>query len=223
MGETVRLRANDGHELGAYRARAKGRPRGGLVVIQEIFGVNDHIRRVADGYAEAGYSVIAPALFDRVGHDIQLGYEDADIQRGRALKEKCGIDEALADIAAARAAVADAGKVGVVGYCWGGFLAWLAATRLDRVAASISYYGGGVHTAAAEKPRCPVLMHFGEHDHAIPPESVDAVRSQNHPGVEIHLYPAGHGFNCDERGSYDAESASIALERSLAFLGSHIG
>jgi carboxymethylenebutenolidase len=223
MGETVRLKANDGHELGAYRARPKGKPRGGLVVIQEIFGVNDHIRRVADGYAEAGYSVIAPALFDRVGHDIQLGYEDGDIQRGRALKEKCGIDEALADIAAARATVADAGKVAVVGYCWGGFLAWLAATRLDRVAASISYYGGGVHTVAAEKPRCPVLMHFGEHDHAIPPESVDAVRSQNHPGVEIYLYPAGHGFNCDERGSYDAESARVALERSLAFLATHIG
>lgn len=223
MGETLRLKANDGHELGAYRARPTGKPRGGLVVIQEIFGVNDHIRRVADGYARAGYGVIAPALFDRVGDGIELGYGDADIQRGRGLKEKCGADDALADIAAARAAVADAGKVAVVGYCWGGFLAWLSATRLDGISAAIAYYGGGVHTVAAEKPRCPVLMHFGEHDHAIPPESVDAVRSQNHTGVDIHIYPAGHGFNCDERGSYDAGSAKTALERSLAFLKAHIG
>lgn len=223
MGETVRLKANDGHELGAYRARPQGKARGGLVVIQEIFGVNGHIRRVADEYAEKGYAVIAPALFDRVGHDVQLGYGEDDIQRGRTLKEKCDVDAALADIAAARAAIADAGRIGVIGYCWGGFLSWLAATRLDGFSAAISYYGGGIGAVAGEKPHCPVQMHFGEHDHAVPIETVDQVRAQNHPGVEIHVYPAGHGFSCDERPSYHAESAALALERALAFLGRHVG
>ena len=222
MGETIRLRAADGFELSAYRAAPSGTPRGGLVVIQEIFGVNGHIRRVADSYAADGYLAIAPALFDRIEPGIEIGYGPADIERGRELKGRSQTDAALRDIAAARDAVAAAGKVGVVGYCWGGYLAWLSATRLDGFAAAVSYYGGGIGSVAGETPRCPVLLHFGEKDHAIPLSEVEAVRKA-HPELDIHVYPAGHGFNCDERGSYDAESARIARERSLAFLRQHLG
>src|SRR5919202_3395342 len=221
MGETIRLRAADGFELSAYRAAPSGTPRGGLVVIQEIFGVNGHIRRVADGYAADGFVAIAPALFDRIEPGLELGYGQDDIERGRGLKARAPTDAALRDISAARDAAA-AGKVGVVGYCWGGYLSWLSATRLDGFAAAVSYYGGGIGSVAGETPRCPVLLHFGEKDHAIPLSEVDTVRKA-HPELEIHLYPAGHGFNCDERGSYDPESARLARERSLAFLRRHIG
>ena len=222
MGETIRLRAADGFELSAYRAAPSGTPRGGLVVIQEIFGVNGHIRRVADGYAADGYLAIAPALFDRIEPGLELGYGQDDIERGRGLKARAPTDAALRDISAARDAATAAGKVGVVGYCWGGYLSWLSATRLDGFAAAVSYYGGGIGSVAVEMPRCPVLLHFGEKDHAIPPSEVEMVRKA-HPDLEIHVYPAGHGFNCDERGSYDPESARLARERSLAFLRRHIG
>jgi carboxymethylenebutenolidase len=221
MGETIRLRASDGFELSAYRAAPSGTPRGGLVVIQEIFGVNGHIRRVADGYAAEGFVAIAPALFDRIEPGLELGYGQDDIERGRGLKARAPTDAALRDISAARDAAA-AGKVGVVGYCWGGYLSWLSATRLDGFAAAVSYYGGGIGSVAEEMPRCPVLLHFGEKDHAIPLSEVETVRKA-HPDLEIHVYPAGHGFNCDERGSYDADSARLARERSLAFLQRHIG
>ncbi len=221
MGETIRLRASDGFELSAYRAAPSGTPRGGLVVIQEIFGVNGHIRRVADGYAAEGFVAIAPALFDRIEPGLELGYGQDDIERGRGLKARAPTDAALRDISAARDAAA-AGKVGVVGYCWGGYLSWLSATRLDGFAAAVSYYGGGIGSVAEEMPRCPVLLHFGEKDHAIPLSEVETVRKA-HPDLEIHVYPAGHGFNCDERGSYDADSARLARERSLAFLRRHIG
>jgi carboxymethylenebutenolidase len=221
MGETIRLRASDGFELSAYRAAPSGTPRGGLVVIQEIFGVNGHIRRVADGYAADGFVAIAPALFDRIEPGLELGYGQDDIERGRGLKARAPTDAALRDISAARDAAA-AGKVGVVGYCWGGYLSWLSATRLDGFAAAVSYYGGGIGSVAEEMPRCPVLLHFGEKDHAIPLSEVETVRKA-HPDLEIHVYPAGHGFNCDERGSYDADSARLARERSLAFLRRHIG
>ena len=222
MGETIRLRAADGFELSAYRAAPSGTPRGGLVVIQEIFGVNGHIRRVADGYAAEGFVAIAPALFDRIEPGLELGYGQDDIERGRELKGRSQTEAALRDIAAARDAAAAAGNVGVVGYCWGGYLAWLSATRLDGFSAAVSYYGGGIGSVAGESPRCPVLLHFGEKDHAIPLSEVETVRKA-HPELEIHLYPAGHGFNCDERGSYDPESARLARERSLAFLRQHLG
>jgi carboxymethylenebutenolidase len=222
VGENIRLRATDGFELSAYVAKPAGKPRGGLVVIQEIFGVNGHIRRVADGYAADGYLAIAPALFDRIEPGIEIGYTPPDIERGRDLKGRSSTENALKDIEAARQQVAKAGKVGVVGYCWGGFLAWVSATRLPGISAAVSYYGGGIGSVAEEKPRCPVLMHFGEKDHAIPLTDVDKVRAAHASGVEIHVYPSGHGFNCDERGSYDAESARIARERSLRFLGEHL-
>jgi carboxymethylenebutenolidase len=222
VGETVRLRTADGFEPSAYVARPAGTAKGALVVIQEIFGVNGHIRRVADGFAADGYLAIAPALFDRIRPGITLGYGENEIQEGIALKGQSSTENALADIAAARDFVKEAGKAAVIGYCWGGFLAWVSATRLPGLAAAVSYYGGGIGTVAQEQPRCPVLMHFGEKDHAIPLSDVEKVRAAHPKGVEIHVYPAGHGFNCDERGSYDADSAKIARERTLAFLNAHL-
>jgi carboxymethylenebutenolidase len=222
MGETVRLKASDGFELSAYVAKPAGTPKGGLVVVQEIFGVNDHIKRVADGFATDGFLAIAPELFERIHPGIVLGYSENEIKVGIDMKGKSATEKALADIAAARDHVKGAGKTGVIGYCWGGFLSWVSATRLPGFAAAVSYYGGGIGTVAEEQPRCPVLMHFGEKDHAIPLTDVEKVRAAHPKGVEIHVYPAGHGFNCDERASYDAESAKIARERTLAFLNAHL-
>ena len=222
MGRTINLTASDGHRLQAYEALAEGKARGGIVVVQEIFGVNGHIRRVADGYANDGYRVIAPALFDRVRPGIELGYSDADIAKGRAIREQVGFEQALADVAAALGALRETGNVGIVGYCWGGTVTWLAAARLDGFAAAASYYGGGIGKFAGEKPRCAVRCHFGEKDHAIPLDEVDAVRKAN-PAVEVFFYPAGHGFNCDERASYDAASAALARTRSLELFRAHVG
>jgi carboxymethylenebutenolidase len=224
VGKTLTLTASDGHRLSAYRADPKGASRGGIVVIQEIFGVNDHVRKVTDGYAAEGYAAIAPALFDRIKPGFEVGYSDTDIAVGRDLKGKADTDAALRDIAAARDAINGARKTGVVGYCWGGFLAWLAATRLDGFAASSSYYGGGIGTVAEEKPRCPVIMHFGDKDHAIPLTEVDKVRAgQKGRPVEIYIYSAGHGFNCDQRGSFHADSAKLARDRTLDFFRKNVG
>ena len=222
MGETIILRAADGFGTTAYVARPRGKAKGALVVIQEIFGVNRHMRGVADGFARDGYVAIVPALFDRIRPGIQLGYADADIQRGIGLKQASPTEAALLDIAAARDAVKSAGKVGVVGYCWGGFLTWVACTRLKGFAAGVSYYGGGIGGVAAEKPGCPVQFHFGEKDHAIPMTDVAKVRDAGHRRVEVHAYPAGHGFNCDERGSFDAASARQARARAIAFFAAHV-
>ena len=221
QGETIELTAADGHRLEAYLARPAGTPRAGLMVVQEIFGVNRHIRAVTEGFARDGYLAVAPALFDRRERGLALGYEAEDVARGRALKGAISWEAAAQDTAAAIAAVEQAGKVGVVGYCWGGSIAWLAACRLP-VAAAVGYYGGQVRELSGETPRCPVMLHFGEQDTAIPLEDVEAVRSR-HPEVPIHLYPAGHGFNCDLRGSYHAESAALARERTMAFLAEHLG
>ncbi len=220
QGETIELTAADGHRLGAYLARPAGAPKAGLVVVQEIFGVNRHIRAVTEGFAADGYLAIAPALFDRRERGLELGYEAEDVARGRELKAATSWEEAAQDVAAAITAVTDAGPVGVIGYCWGGSIAWLAACRLP-VAAAVGYYGGQIRELSGESPRCPVLLHFGEQDAAIPLEDVDEVR-RLHVEVPIHLYPAGHGFNCDLRGSYHAESAALARERSLAFLAERL-
>ncbi|MBL29104.1 MAG: carboxymethylenebutenolidase [Rhodospirillaceae bacterium] len=225
MGETIKLRAADDHELDAYRAPASGRPRCGLVVVQEIFGVNSHIRSVADGFAAEGYEVLAPALFDRVERGADLTYEEPDRTHGRELKAKVQDHEALMDIQAAitdlraRDGIYD---VGVVGYCWGGLLAWLSATRMFGVSVAVGYYGGGIAKALDKNPRCPVMLHFGEKDTMIPMEDVEQVRAA-FPDIPIHVYPAGHGFNCDDRASYDAESAALARDRTLKFLAEHMG
>jgi carboxymethylenebutenolidase len=222
-GEMITLTAEDGHTLAAYRVAPAGAPRAGLVVVQEIFGVNGHIRRVSDGFAADGYLVLAPALFDRVERDVSMGYKPEDIERGRAIRMKLGFDEMVKDVrGAVRALGAGGARVGVVGYCMGGTLAWLAATRIEGVHCAVGYYGGGIADAAGEQPRCPVLLHFGETDQSIPPEHWAKVRAA-HPGVPLHLYPAGHGFNCDERASYHAESAALARQRTLDFLSRHLG
>lgn len=222
MGRWIELTVADGTTVSAWRAEPKGAPRGGLVVVQEIFGVNSHIRGVCEGYAAEGYVAIAPALFDRIEPRVDLGYLPDDVARGRELKAQASLDSALADVEAARAAVASAGKVGVVGYCWGGYVAWMSASRLAGFACAVPYYGGGMLDAAAERPRCPVLAHFGEMDPMIP---VDGVRrfAAAHPESQVLIYPANHGFNCDQRASFDAPSAKLARERTLAFLRTHVG
>jgi carboxymethylenebutenolidase len=222
MGKTIELTASDGHKLLAYRAEPTGKPRGGLIVAMEIFGVNSHIRSVADGYAADGYLALAPALFDRVQRGYDTGYSQEEIQRGIGVIQKIALDDTMKDIAAALQNIASAGKAGIVGYCWGGTVAWVAATRSRTFAAAVSYYGGGVPDLADEQPSCPVQLHFGEQDHAIPLAGVEKLQAA-HPKLPVYIYPAGHGFNCDQRASYHAESARLARERALAFLRQHVG
>lgn len=222
MGAAIELTSPDGFRPMAYRADPPGTPRGGLVVVQEIFGVNAHIRSVCDGYAADGYVAVAPALFDRYQRDVDWGYTPEDITRGRDVRARADAAAALMDIVAARAVAARAGRVGIVGYCWGGFIAWLAAARVDGLACAIAYYGGGMPDAIGEQPRCPVLAHFGEQDAMIPVAGVQALAAA-HPTMQVHLYAAGHGFNCDQRGSYDAAAAATARARTLAFLRQYVG
>jgi len=222
MSEYVTLQAADGHKLSAYVARPEGEPITGLVVVQEIFGVNAHIRSVADGYAKDGFLAVAPALFDRVQRDVELGYDGADLQTAMSFIPKLDTSKAVADIAAAieYAKTTTSKKVGVVGYCFGGTLAWLAACRLDP-AAAVGYYGGRIGNYAGETPTAPVMLHFGKQDAHIPAEEVEKIHAA-HPEVEIYWYDAGHGFNCDARGSYNAGAAREARERSLGFLKKHL-
>jgi carboxymethylenebutenolidase len=222
MSERIALRAADGHELGAYVARPEGDPIAGLVVVQEIFGVNGHIRSVADGYAKDGLLAVAPALFDRIEPGVELAYDGADLQTAMSLIPKLDAAKALADISAAIEFLkrATGKKVGVVGYCFGGTLAWLAACRL-RPAAVVGYYGGRIGNYADETPQAPVMLHFGRQDAHIPAAEVEKI-SAAHPEVEVYWYDAGHGFNCDARGSYNAGAAREARERSLAFFKKHL-
>jgi len=222
MGTWVELVAEDGHRLSAYRAEPHGMPRGALVVAQEIFGVNSHIRSVCDGYAADGYLAIAPALFDRYERGVDIGYTPADVARGRELKALAKAEAALLDVAAVRASVEGAGNVGVIGYCWGGLIAWLASARLPGFTCAVAYYGGGMIDAIAEQPRCPVMAHFGERDAGIPVAGVKALAAA-HPTAQVFIYAADHGFNCDQRGAYDAAAAKLARERTLAFLRQHLG
>lgn len=223
MGNIVKVSASDGHTLGAYRADPAGTPRGAIVLIQEIFGVNDHIRKVCDGYARDGYICVAPAVFDRVSKDIQLGYGPDDVKVAMETRGKLNWDDVLKDVDAARDEVADAGKVGVIGYCFGGSVAWLAATRLN-FACAVSYYGGNVADFANEKPNCPIICHIGAQDKAITAEKVEIIRSKR-PEVKIYLYDgAPHAFNNDAReGSYHAPSAKLARERTIDFLKANVG
>jgi carboxymethylenebutenolidase len=222
MGRIIELAAADGFRLSAYRADPAAAPRGALVVAQEIFGVNGHIRGVCDGFAGDGYVAIAPALFDRHERGVDIGYTPPDIAKGRELKGRAQRDSALQDIAAARDAVAGAGKVGVIGYCWGGFVAWMAASRLPGFACAVPYYGGGMLDAIGEEPRCPVMAHFGERDTIIPVAGVRELMAA-HPEAQVFIYAADHGFNCDARASFDAAAAKLARERTLEFLRQHIG
>jgi carboxymethylenebutenolidase len=222
MSDSVMLRANDGHELGAYVAMPEGEAIAGLVVVQEIFGVNAHIRRVADGYARDGFLAIAPAVFDRIERNVELGYEGADMEKARSFVPKLDMEKTLMDVEAAMkyAAASTGKKVGVIGYCFGGSVAWLAAARLHP-AVAVGYYGGQIARFAEEKLECPVMLHFGRQDAHIPASNVEKVQ-QAHPEVEVYWYDAGHGFSCDARASFNPEAAKLARERSLAFLRKHL-
>lgn len=222
MGDYVTLNAEDGHKLTAYVARPEGKPIAGLVVVQEIFGVNAHIRSVADGYAKDGFLAVVPALFDRFQPGIELGYEGADLQAAMRFVPLLDMEKSLADVAAAVefAGSATGKKVGVIGYCLGGTLAWLAATRLHP-AAAVGYYAGRIGNYAGETPAAPVMLHFGKQDKHIPADEVAKVHAA-HPEVEIFWYDAGHGFNCNPRPSYNADAAAQARERSLSFLRKHL-
>lgn len=226
MGSFVELTSADGAKVPAYVAQPSGKPKGGVVVLQEIFGVNPHIRNVADGYAAEGYLAVAPATFHRVKAGVELGYTQEDMTAGFGLKtavEGLSGQGVMPDIQAAIDHAAQAGKVGIVGYCWGGLLTWRSACLLKGLSAAAPYYGGGVTSPeeSARKPGVPVLAHFGERDHWIPMDTVEAFR-QAHPEVEVHVYAADHGFNCDQRGSWDAPSAQLARERTLAFFAQHL-
>jgi carboxymethylenebutenolidase len=219
MGETVRLMAQDGHEFTAWLARPEHRPRAGLVILQEIFGVNRHIRKVTETFASRGYLALAPALFDRVRPGVDIAYDQ--LQAGRDLMTSLDRANTVRDIDAAVAFLREAGKVGAIGYCWGGALADLAACQCG-VDAAVCYYGRHTATWLDLQPRCPVMYHFGKLDPFIPSETVAAIRAGRPNGI-FHVYEeAGHGFNCDERHEFHAESARIALDRTLEFFAQHL-
>ena len=228
MGQFVDLTSADGFVVPAWVARPEGAPRGAVVVLQEIFGVNSHIRAVADRLAASGYLAVVPATFARVRAGVELGYEAQDMQDGMALKaavEALPAPGVMPDIQAAidYAAAQSGCKVGVVGFCWGGLLTWRAACTLQGLAAAVPYYGGGMTSPAetARQPQVPVLAHFGERDHWIPLEGVQAF-GRAHPQVQVHVYAADHGFHCDHRGSYDEAAALTAWDRTLAFFDQHL-
>lgn len=222
MSKTVQLTASDGHTFDAYRTDPEGTPLGAVIVIQEVFGVNVHIRDLVERWAAVGYTAIAPALYDRWERNFEVGYEPSDIEQGRAHKATANehLDQVMADVEAARTAVADAGRVGAVGYCWGGFVTYLAACRLDIQAAS-GYYGGGINGVMSETPKCPTILHFGDRDASISMTDVDAI-DKAQSDVDVHVYDADHGFHCDMRGSYDPRSAAIAGMRTTQLFESNI-
>ena len=223
MGSMIELQAADGHKLAAYRAEPAGKPRGGVVVIQEIFGVNSHIKSVADGYAKDGYLAIAPARFDRAQRSYDTGYSQPEIQAGIAIMQKLDWKNTLLDVQAAAKEAAKGGKVGIVGYCWGGTVSWVSAARATGLACAAPYYGGGMPGFISEKPKVPTMCHFGELDQSPTLEQSKAI-AKAHPEITAHFYPgAGHGFNCDQRGSYHAASAKLARERTLEFFRKHLG
>jgi len=227
MGQTIELTAADGFKCPAYVARPSGKAKGGLVLLQEIFGLNSHIRSVADGYAADGYFVVAPHTFHRAKPGVELGYTEADMKAGMELKaavEGLPAPGVMPDIQAAIQHAAQAGKVGILGYCWGGLLTWRSASALQGLSAAAPYYGGGM-TVGAElerRPTVPVMVHFGAQDHWIPLDTVEAFKKAQ-PGVTVHVYDANHGFNCDQRGSYNEAAAKLARERTLAFFAQHLG
>jgi carboxymethylenebutenolidase len=223
MGRMIELKAADGHKLAAYRAEPSGKARGALVVIQEIFGVNSHVKAVCDGYANDGYLAIAPAMFDRAQRGYDTGYTQPEIQAGVAVMQKLDWKQTMLDVDAAVAEAKKAGKVGIVGYCWGGTVCWVAAARASGLACSAPYYGGGMPGFIGEKPKVPTLCHFGELDQSPTLEQSKAI-AKAHPEITAHFYPgAGHGFNCDQRGSYHADSAKLARARTIEFFRKHLG
>jgi carboxymethylenebutenolidase len=221
MGDFTTLMARDGHEFQAYVAAPRGKPRGAVVVIQEIFGVNRSIRSVADQCAARGYTAIAPALFDRVRRGIELGYTPETVQEGLGYMKQVGPAQFLADVGATINAVKGSGKAGILGFCWGGTIAYVAACKLP-IAAAASYYGGSIPKFLDETPRVPVIYHFGDKDTSLPPAAIEKIRAA-HPAGVFHTYPADHAFGNADRPQYDAPSAQLAFERTLAFFAEYIG
>lgn len=220
MDGIIELEASDGHRLSAYEQRPDGAT-ASVVIVQEIFGVNSHIRSVVDRYAEAGYHAIAPATFDRVERGVELDYDGPGVERGKELAMGIGMEKALLDVAAAIAHASSTGPVGIVGYCFGGSVAWLASAQLP-VAAAVGYYGGAVLGALDSVPAVPTMLHFGGLDAGIPLDGVAKIQPA-HPEVAVHIYDdADHGFNCDVRASFHAGAAELARERTMAFLAEHL-
>lgn len=214
MGQHIKLESSAG-TIDAYLAEPTGTPKGGIVVIQEIFGVNAHIRDVADRYANEGYTAIAPALFDHVEKNVELGYDEAGMKKGIDIVTELGFDKPIADVEAAAKYIAKAGKIGTVGYCWGGSVAYLSAIKLGLP--SVSYYGGRNTAFVDHKAQAPLMFHYGEHDDHISADDRAKVQAAN-PDAPVYVYDAGHGFNCDKRGSFDAAASALAYERTLSFL-----
>lgn len=222
MGDQISIKMQDGFELSAYRSMPSAQSKGVVVVIQEIFGVNAHIREVADGYAAQGYSTIAPALFDRIERNIELGYAEADMGKGIELAfQGLEMAQTMQDLQSVVDYGAAQGSVGVVGFCFGGLLTYLSACQLKGVVAASSYYGGGIAGVLDHQPKCPLIMHFGELDAHIPMTDVDRIKEAN-PRIPVHVYDADHGFNCDHRASYSEQAAELALQRTLAHFDQHL-
>jgi carboxymethylenebutenolidase len=217
----IELEPEGAGPIRAWRADPAGKPRGGIVVVQEIFGVNAHIRAVTDRFAGEGYLAVAPAIFEHAEPKFEVGYDAQSRERGMAIAGKIDREQVLRDVAAAIEVARQGGKVAVVGFCLGGTIAWAAAGQLPGLSAAVGYYGGGIIGLKDLRPRAPTLLHFGEKDQHIPIAGVKEVAAA-HPDVEVHIYPADHGFNCDHRESYDAPSAALAWTRTLAFLGKHL-
>lgn len=222
MGQDITLTASDGFKLGAYRTQPEGKPRGAVVVIQEIFGVNHHIRTVCDRFAVQGYVAVAPSIFDRIEPNFQSGYSPEEVAIARKFVASPDWPAMLRDTQAAIDSVKDVGPVGIIGFCLGGSVAFAAATKLSGLSAAVGYYGGAIVRFADDKPAVPTQLHFGEKDTGIPLSDVETIRAKR-PDVEIFVYDgAQHGFGCDERASYDKASADVARQRSLAFFAKHL-
>ena len=216
MNELIEITAKDNHQFSAYISQPMGKPKAGIVIIQEIFGVNTHIKEVTDLYASKGYLCIAPSLFDRIEKNVTLNYDEKGVSKGRNLKELCDKD-ALKDIEACISVVSSAGKVGAIGYCWGGSLSWRIGCESSVLSASVCYYGGDIPKLNDLKPKCDVLTHFGELDKGIPIKDVKIFEDKR-PEVLTYTYPADHGFNCDHRSQFNKKCADIAFDRTLKFL-----
>ena len=224
MGQ-IQLTSNDGHQFSAYEGSPSSEVKGGIVLIQEIFGVNSHIRSVVDGYADEGYYTIAPGLFDRIEENVELGYEAEDMQKGIQFVTKMKPENTLSDIAAVTEFIKEKypqRKIATIGYCFGGTMAWVSAGALDAISCSVCYYGGQIASLADRTPKCPTLLHFGELDAHIPMSDVDKIRLAQ-PNAEVLVYEGvKHGFNCDARSDYDKDAAELAKQRSLAYLMKHL-
>lgn len=219
MGAFTTIMARDGHEFQAYLSPPPGKPKGAVVVIQEIFGVNSHIRAVTDGFAQEGYTAIAPAMFDRIRRGIELGYSPSELEEGRGYAQQLKLENTLKDLNAAVAVVKHSGRVGTVGYCWGGAMSYVAASELP-IACAVVYYGRASNFVD-KKPRCPVLYHFGTQDKSIPLSDVEKVKAADPKGT-FYEYEADHGFNCDQRPSFNPDAAALARRRTLDFFGRYL-